>query len=90
MGFPVPLADWANGPLRAYFLDLLESSRGRSYLVDGFSPERVLADGTGRGLWGLVSLEAWHGQFHDRAGHWRHVRGRLLAADDYAEEAVGA
>lgn len=90
MGFPVPLAEWANGPLRAYFLDLLESSRGRDYLADGFSPERALAGESGRGLWGLVSLEVWHGQFHDRADHWRNLRRRLLAADDYAEEAVGA
>ena len=39
MGFPVPLNDWARGPLREFLLDTFGSaSAQRSYLRDDFMP----------------------------------------------------
>lgn len=75
MGFPVPLAAWARGPLRPFLMDVLGSraARERPYLAPGFRPETVL-DGTSAGarhLWAVLSLELWQREFHDRAGEWR-------------------
>jgi asparagine synthase (glutamine-hydrolysing) len=87
-GFPVPLTEWARGPLRDFVLDTFAGAGGRrDYLLDGFSAERLLAaeTGFGRSLWGLLSLELWQQQFHDRAAHWRELRGRMTSAEAYAE-----
>lgn len=62
MGFPVPLAAWARGPLRAAFRDLLLGGalRARGWiredavdrLLDGESVEA-------RHLWALLGVESW-------------------------------
>jgi asparagine synthase (glutamine-hydrolysing) len=87
MGFPVPLAEWARGPLREFVLDAFAPGIGRrGYLADDFAVERLLDEeaGFGRGLWGLLSLELWHQQYHDRGSHWRRLRDDMLRVDDYA------
>ena len=87
MGFPVPLAEWARGPLRDFVLDAFAPGAGRrDYLADDFAVEQLLAEdaGFGRGLWGLLSLELWHQQYHDRGSHWRRLRDDMLRVDDYA------
>ena len=91
MGFPVPLTEWAQGPLRDFMVDTLSTAGGRAYLADGFSPERLLAGETpfGRSLWGLLSLEIWHQQYHDRAAHWRALRDRMTAPGAQDAAAVG-
>ena len=66
MGFPVPLAAWARGPLRSFFRDLLTDSTARSrgyYDADGV--ERLLRGESieARHLWALVNLELWHREF---------------------------
>jgi asparagine synthase (glutamine-hydrolysing) len=91
MGFPVPLTEWVQGPLREFVLDTFGARASRrDYLSDDFSIERLLSSetGFGRTLWGLLSLEVWQQQFHDRASDWRHMRERMTAADVY-EAAVG-
>jgi asparagine synthase (glutamine-hydrolysing) len=63
MGFPVPLATWARGPLRDFFHDLLLDGTARSRgLYDAQGVERVLAGDAieGRHLWALVNVELWH------------------------------
>ncbi|HEU4395153.1 MAG TPA: asparagine synthase C-terminal domain-containing protein, partial [Planctomycetota bacterium] len=69
MGFPVPLARWARGPLRPFLRDLLVdgAERRRGWLRPG-GAERLLEGGgvAGRGLWAMVSLELWHREFVDR------------------------
>jgi asparagine synthase (glutamine-hydrolysing) len=87
MGFPVPLTEWARGPLRDFVLDAFARGPGRrDYLADDFAVERLLAEeaGFGRGLWGLLSLELWQQQYHDRGSHWRGLRDQMLRVDDYA------
>jgi asparagine synthase (glutamine-hydrolysing) len=73
MGFPVPLQEWLTrpGPVRDFARDIFSSQAARSRgLVDN---EKALAGLTheqrfGRKAWGLLCLELWHRNFHDRAG----------------------
>lgn len=72
MGFPVPFTEWAARPgrTRDFVRDTLGSSaaRGRPWMnadevLKGLDAEPRY----GRKLWGLLSLELWQKQFHDRA-----------------------
>jgi asparagine synthase (glutamine-hydrolysing) len=69
MGFPVPLARWARGPLRPFLRDLLlDGAARRRGILDPDAAERLLegGGGAGRGLWAAISLEIWHRAFADR------------------------
>jgi asparagine synthase (glutamine-hydrolysing) len=71
MGFPVPLVEWARGPLRDFVADTLLSRRAAQrglYKMDGV---RAVIDGDrgfGRQLWGLLCLELWFRAFVDGDG----------------------
>ena len=80
MGFPTPLNAWAQGPARDFVWDILSSKAAleRNW-VDN---RRVLASqdeetAFGRGFWGLLSLEIWQQEFHDRAAQFRDLPARL-------------
>jgi asparagine synthase (glutamine-hydrolysing) len=84
MGFPVPLTEWFQGPLRDYVLDTFASGRARrEYLQPAFSVEDLVNSetGFGRTVWGLLSLELWHQCFHDRVTHWGGLRRRMTMVD---------
>ncbi len=74
MGFPVPLKEWFAGELQGFVADVFSSSsaRERAYMQRG-----KFADSIGgstqfsRKAWGLLSLELWHQQFHDRTHYFR-------------------
>jgi asparagine synthase (glutamine-hydrolysing) len=74
MGFPVPLNEWMSGELRDFMLDTLGSgeARGRDYLAEGFDPRSTIEDEGrfSRKVWGLLSLELWQNEFHDRHDAW--------------------
>lgn len=75
MGFPVPLNEWLKGELRDFVYDLFSAGPERPY----FNRKAILnsLDGEsqfGRKLWGLLSLEIWHQQFHDQADAFRKLR----------------
>jgi asparagine synthase (glutamine-hydrolysing) len=81
MGFPVPLMEWAGGGARDFLHDVFGSQRARQR--DLINNEAVLLGlGTeqkfGRKLWGLLCLELWQQEFHDRA----HDYQRLLATTE--------
>ncbi len=62
MGFPVPLAQWARGPLAAFLRDLLLDGTARSRgMLEPAAVERVLAGESveARHLWALVNVELW-------------------------------
>ena len=80
MGFPVPLTQWAQGPLREFMSDVLGSTRARMrpYLDRSFDPVSLVDSESayGRSLWGILSLELWQREFIDRdAGEnrWQRV-----------------
>jgi len=68
MGFPVPLARWARGPVRPFLEDVLLSRRAKRrgiYNIDGV---RDLIGNEGefdRRLWGVLCLELWFRTFVD-------------------------
>ncbi|MAP24513.1 MAG: asparagine synthase (glutamine-hydrolyzing) [Rickettsiales bacterium] len=68
MGFPVPLKEWFEGPLREFVFDIFSSKVAKTR---GFyNPKKVLenlekSSQFSRKVWGLLSLELWYRQFHD-------------------------
>jgi len=70
-GFPVPLGEWMQGELREFLVDTFSSDRARSrpYLDPRFDVTSLIeTEGKfSRNLWGLLSLELWQQEFHDRA-----------------------
>jgi asparagine synthase (glutamine-hydrolysing) len=74
MGFPTPLNHWARGDANGFVVDTLSSraALSRPY-VDNKLALAGLTKGAafGRGFWGLLSLELWQQEFHDRAAEFR-------------------
>lgn len=77
MGFPVPLNDWLKrGKVKDFVHDAFNStkSKNREY----FNNEEILKGLTennafGRKVWGLLSLEIWHQQFHDQHSKFKNL-----------------
>lgn len=62
MGFPVPLAEWARGPLAGWTRDVLLDRQARwRDRIDRPALERMLEEQSieARPLWALLSLELW-------------------------------
>jgi len=77
MGFPVPLNEWLKGDLKDFILDIFTSAgaKKRKY----FNHEEILKSLNsepqfGRKLWGLLSLELWHREFHDKQHYYTRLR----------------
>lgn len=76
MGFPVPLKEWFDGELKEFVRDIFEdmAQKNRPYIN---AKEVLKALGRearfSRKTWGLLSLELWHQEFHDRAAEWRSI-----------------
>lgn len=70
MGFPVPLKEWFSGPLKEFVYDIFSSQTAKTR---GFyDPQKVLqnlenSSQFSRKIWGLLSLELWYREFHDKA-----------------------
>jgi asparagine synthase (glutamine-hydrolysing) len=79
-GFPVPLGKWMHGELREFLLDTFasEKARSRPYLDPRFDAASLIETEPlfGRSLWGLLSLELWQQEFHDRGSAWRTIEDR--------------
>jgi asparagine synthase (glutamine-hydrolysing) len=69
MGFPVPLAEWMRGPAKGFVLDVLSAKNAlQREAIDNRSVVAKLdaEPQFSRKLWGLLSLELWQQEFHDR------------------------
>ena len=74
MGFPVPLNKWLAGPARDFAKDTLSSRNalGRPYINNASVAEGLDREPKyGRKMWGLLCLELWQSEFHDRAHEMR-------------------
>jgi asparagine synthase (glutamine-hydrolysing) len=74
MGFPVPLKEWFGGELRGFLYDHFTSQNASSR--PWINQPAILAglDDIGtfsRKLWGLLSLELWYQEFHDKAAQYK-------------------
>jgi len=74
MGFPVPLREWFAGELNEMVRDIFHGSKARSRDYINYDAVLKNFDKAGRfsrKTWGLLSLELWHQQFHDKASEFR-------------------
>tara|TARA_Y100001958_G_C21246483_1_gene576967 strand:- start:4471 stop:6402 length:1932 start_codon:yes stop_codon:yes gene_type:complete len=76
MGFPVPLKEWFAKDLNSFVKDVFSdmANKSRPY----FNPNEILKNfgneaRFSRKIWGLLSLELWHNQFHDRANSFKKI-----------------
>lgn len=74
MGFPVPINDWLQGELKPFIFDIFNSQNAKQRPY--FKADEIIQaiDGEskfGRKIWGLLSLELWHRQFHDKAAEYK-------------------
>ena len=74
MGFPVPLKEWYGDELKEFADDNFNSlaANNRPFInskavVSNFKNDAPFS----RKSWGLLSLELWHQQFHDKSHEWR-------------------
>ncbi len=74
MGFPVPLKEWFSDDLKDFVGDIFSSEQASSRpfmrsdkVLKSFGHEARFS----RKTWGLLSLELWHQQFHDKAAEWK-------------------
>jgi len=74
MGFPVPLKEWFDKELKDFLKDILTSmaSNKRPFinseeLLKNLGKEALYS----RKTWGLISLELWYQQFHDKGAEWK-------------------
>jgi asparagine synthase (glutamine-hydrolysing) len=68
MGFPVPLKEWLNGPLKDFVSDIFLSKtcRQRGIFNSKGLRELIEVEGQyGRQIWGALCLELWHRIFID-------------------------
>ena len=68
MGFPVPLKEWWDGPLKEFVEDILfsKTSRERGIFDIKYLRKKVLEeDKYGRQIWGALNLELWNRNFID-------------------------
>jgi asparagine synthase (glutamine-hydrolysing) len=74
MGFPTPLTEWINGEARDFVHETLTT---RNALSRDFVDNRKLISGLdkepkfGRKVWGLLCLELWQQEFHDKASEFK-------------------
>lgn len=81
MGFPTPFAEWSRGEARGFIHDVLSSgqARSREFVDNAKVAERLGTEPAfGRSLWGLLSLELWQRQFHDRAAEFRRLKPEAM------------
>lgn len=70
MGFPVPLNEWMQKELKDFVCGIFETGRdiGREFFNSGIILENLTKEGKfSRKIWGLLSLEIWMQQFHDKS-----------------------
>jgi len=76
MGFPVPLNEWIKGDLKEFVRGVFNSSNVKN--LPNFNQQEILKSissesGFGRKIWGLLSLELWHQEFHDKEYYFKNL-----------------
>jgi len=76
MGFPTPLSEWLSGDAREFVYDVFSTQKALQR--DLINNKKVLAGldnepRYGRKTWGLLSLEIWQQEFHDRQSEFKQM-----------------
>ncbi len=79
MGFPVPLTQWIRGGAREFVCDIFSSQAAVSR--EWIDNRKVLTGLTrepeyGRKIWGMLCLELWQQEFHDKAHQFKKLLER--------------
>jgi asparagine synthase (glutamine-hydrolysing) len=76
MGFPTPLTEWVQGEARDFILDIFSCKAAQNRILinnrkvlEGLSKEQKF----GRKIWGLLCLELWQQQFHDKENEYKEL-----------------
>lgn len=80
MGFPTPIAEWCQGECKDFVHDIFSSQKAlQRDLVNNRKVLEELEKGEipkySRKLWGLLSLELWQQEYHDKASEWKQAKG---------------
>ena len=70
MGFPTPLTQWLQGDARDFVHDVFssEQARNRTLINNQVVLDQIVNESQfGRKTWGLLCLELWQQEFHDKA-----------------------
>ena len=76
MGFPVPLKEWFNSSLKEFANDNFQnmSMKRRPYLnSDAIIKNMGKEAKFSRKTWGLLSLELWYQEFHDKFSFYKNL-----------------
>jgi asparagine synthase (glutamine-hydrolysing) len=76
MGFPVPLNKWMKADVKDFVTDIFttEKSSTRGYIDNKKVMDKMTKESQfGRTVWGLLSLEIWHQQFHDKNAYYKNL-----------------
>lgn len=76
MGFPVPLKEWFEGELKDFAINILNKTSAqrpyfnKSKIMDNFKGQDFAFS---RKLWGILSIELWYQNFHDKNAEFKNV-----------------
>lgn len=76
MGFPLPLNSWLKNELKDFIGDIFSSAKAqqREFIDNRNVFKKIQAESQfGRNAWGLLSLELWQREFHDKALYYRQL-----------------
>ncbi|MCR4442597.1 MAG: asparagine synthase (glutamine-hydrolyzing) [Peptococcaceae bacterium] len=74
MGFPVPLQEWFRGEVKDFVYDIFSTQKAltRDLINNRIVLEKIDKESKyGRTIWGLLSLEIWQQEFHDKRGVYK-------------------
>jgi asparagine synthase (glutamine-hydrolysing) len=74
MGFPVPLTEWVNSEIHDFVMDVFSSRNAvnRELINNKLVVEKLSRESKfGRTLWGLLCLEIWQQEFHDKEAEFK-------------------
>lgn len=77
MGFPTPFIEWAKSDIREFVMDVFISGASRNRDLINYKKVITAIDKEpkfGRKVWGLLSLELWHREFHDKSSDYKRMR----------------
>ncbi len=75
MGFPTPLTQWLQGDARNFVHDVFSSERAqnRTLINNRVVLDQIVNESQfGRKTWGLLCLELWQQEFHDKANEFKY------------------
>ena len=74
MGFPTPINSWFQSDLKEWVIDILTTRQAkyREFINNQVVLSKIERESEfGRNIWGILSLELWQQEFHDKSNHYK-------------------